>query len=154
MKVCPSCKNEYALDFFNSQKKYCKPCHYEKGKQWREANKEKDRISKTQYHKRKREADGKPYRPHNSNRLPKEEILGMAWGTAAHRLRKEVMFSLVKKCGEDVCFRCGNKIETALDLSLDHMEDWENVDVALFWNVDNITFSHRKCNTKSAGFRK
>lgn len=150
MKMCPRCKTEYPLEFFNSQKKYCKPCHFENGKEWREANREKDKESKVKYHKTKREAEGKTYCPRNPDKLPKEIVLGMAWGTAAHRLRKQMMFRLVQKCREDICFRCGNKIESALELSLDHIKDWENVDVVLFWDLDNIAFSHRNCNVKAA----
>lgn len=73
----------------------------------------------------------------------------MKHGTATNRLRKNIMFDLVKKCNLDICYRCKKKIESVNDLSIDHKVDWENVSVELFWDLDNIAFSHLKCNTKS-----
>ena len=72
--------------------------------------------------------------------------LGMAWGTASYRLRKLVFHDLVRRLGLDTCFRCGKKIETADDLSLDHKQVWLDVDPRLFWSLENIAFSHRRCN--------
>lgn len=76
----------------------------------------------------------------------KSEFLGMAFGTAAGRLRKNILFNLVQKCGEDVCFRCGQKIESVDDLSIEHKKPWEGRSVELYWDMDNIAFSHIKCN--------
>jgi len=39
----------------------------------------------------------------------KTKQLGMNPGTASNRLKKEVMFSLVKQTGRDFCFQCGEK---------------------------------------------
>lgn len=84
-----------------------------------------------------------------SNR--KERItkqLGMSQGTAVHRLRKNIMFKFAQDLGYDDCFACGRKIETPEDLSIEHKEPWEsrlNGD-KLFWDLDNIAFSHIKCN--------
>jgi hypothetical protein len=76
--------------------------------------------------------------------------LGMPIGTATHRLRKEVMFMLVQKCGMDICYRCKHKIESAAELSLEHKKAWLYASIALFWDLGNIAFSHRVCNI-SAG---
>src|SRR5271167_4632752 len=75
--------------------------------------------------------------------------LGMAWGTAAHRLRQQLFFSLLVKLGENKCFKCGEMIEKASELSIEHKKDWLDVDPALFWAEDNIAYSHRKCNMPS-----
>ena len=72
--------------------------------------------------------------------------LGMPWGTASARLKKAVMFELVVRAGLDTCFRCGERIETAADLSIDHKVDWVDVDSKLFWDLSNVAFSHRACN--------
>jgi hypothetical protein len=52
-----------------------------------------------------------------------------AWpsGTASARLRKLVMFRLVKRLGEDICYRCACKIETVGELSIEHKEPWFDV---------------------------
>lgn len=71
--------------------------------------------------------------------------LGMGYGTAMNRLRKNVLFRLVQDLGRDDCFKCGLKIATALELSLEHKIPW-NGDAELFWDLDNIAFSHRACN--------
>lgn len=76
----------------------------------------------------------------------KTEQLGMPWGTAMHKLRKNIMFRMMQKCGEDTCHRCGETIETVDDLSIDHIKPWLYVSADLFWDLDNVTWSHRKCN--------
>lgn len=81
----------------------------------------------------------------NSNKN-KDLTLGMPHGTAAHRLRKNVMFHLLKKHGENVCFKCSKIIDKVSDLSLDHKKPWEGVSADLFWDLENIAFSHMFCN--------
>lgn len=70
-----------------------------------------------------------------------------------------VMFSLLQRLGENRCFRCGDAIVSAADLTMDHKEPWENRDVAAFWALENIAFSHPGCNrdardTQNANSRK
>lgn len=72
--------------------------------------------------------------------------LGMPVGTAANRLRKMVLFRLLQRLGETECFRCGDDIETVNDLSIEHKVAWLDVDSALFWDLDNISFAHLSCN--------
>ena len=76
----------------------------------------------------------------------KAETLGMPHGTATSKLRKNILFSLLQKYKEDDCYRCGAIIETVDDLSIEHKEPWEGVSADLFWNLDNIAFSHVRCN--------
>jgi len=75
----------------------------------------------------------------------------MPVGTAAGRLRKQIMFELIGRQGLDTCFRCGQKIESAEELSIDHKQDWID-NHELFWDLDNIAFSHFLCNSV-ASFR-
>ena len=75
-----------------------------------------------------------------------KEQLGMPYGTACNRLRQKLLFSLVKKLGLAHCYVCGKEIETEEDLSMEHFLPWEGRDAALFWDLDNIGFSHRGCN--------
>jgi hypothetical protein len=82
----------------------------------------------------------------NTRGSRKSAFLGMPHGTAANRLRKMVMFSLLEKHGENVCFKCSGKIETPEELSIEHKQPWEGVSVELFWSLENIAFSHRICN--------
>lgn len=72
--------------------------------------------------------------------------LGMPHGTAANRLRKIVLFHVLKKHKENVCFKCGEVIPTVDELSLEHKQPWEGRSAELFWDVENITFSHLRCN--------
>lgn len=73
----------------------------------------------------------------------------MNHSTAAHKLRKSVMFDMVVRLGRDCCFRCGDKIETASELSIEHKTPWESADDPreTFFDLDNIAFSHLKCNS-------
>jgi hypothetical protein len=76
----------------------------------------------------------------------KSAFLGMPHGTAHHRLRKMILFDLLKRHNENVCFNCSKVIETVEELSIEHKQPWENVSVELFWSLDNIAFSHLRCN--------
>lgn len=82
----------------------------------------------------------------------KKEQLGVSLGTAAARLRKNIMFNLAKKAGDDFCFRCGKKIETVEEFSIEHKLPWldSETPVELFFDLNNIAFSHLGCNVGSA----
>lgn len=76
----------------------------------------------------------------------KNETLGMPHGTACHRLRKMILFKLLLKLEENVCVKCHLPIEVVEDLSIEHLKPWEGISAELFWDLDNIAFSHLKCN--------
>ena len=76
--------------------------------------------------------------------------LGMPLGTASGKLKKLIMFDLVKRLGEDGCFRCGDRIESASELSVEHKLPWLDEDPALFWDLSNVAFSHLGCNVRAA----
>lgn len=80
------------------------------------------------------------------NNKKKSEQLGMNFSTANNRLKKKILFWLVRKCGLDKCYRCGHLIESEEELSIEHMVDWLDNNPALFWDMNNIDFSHLKCN--------
>lgn len=77
----------------------------------------------------------------------KSEQLGMPFGTASARLRKLILFNLLQRLGEDICFHCNNKIDKVEELSIEHKEAWLNVSPDLFWDLNNISFSHLSCNS-------
>lgn len=76
----------------------------------------------------------------------KSDTLGMPHGTAAHRLRKMLLFKYVQKAGDDICYRCKLKIDKIDDLSIEHKKSWEGISADLFWDLDNIAYSHIRCN--------
>src|SRR5437763_682257 len=80
----------------------------------------------------------------------KAEQLGMALGTAMGQLRALVMFDLLARLGRDKCFRCGERIATARHVSVEHKRNWLDRDPLLFWDLSNIAFSHRRCNSQAA----
>jgi hypothetical protein len=82
---------------------------------------------------------------HNSN-LRKNQTLGMSHGTAASKLRKNVLFRQLKKHGENICVRCSGVIESPDELSIEHIKPWEGISADLFWDLDNVAFSHMRCN--------
>lgn len=83
---------------------------------------------------------------HKRAAIRKQEQLGMAHSTASRKLRDILLYEALKKLGESRCFVCGMEIESVEELTVEHKTPWENIDPALFWNLDNIAFSHRKCN--------
>lgn len=76
----------------------------------------------------------------------KNATLGMPHGTATYRLRKIILFNLLKRHSENICVRCNKEIENVDDLSVEHIKPWEGVSADLFWDLNNIAFSHMKCN--------
>lgn len=76
----------------------------------------------------------------------------MPHGTAAGRLRKAVLFKYVQLAGHDVCYRCGFKIESAGDMSIEHTVEWQRATdpVGVFFDVERIAFSHLRCNSMAA----
>lgn len=54
----------------------------------------------------------------------KNTQLGMPLGTAVGRLRKLVLFEILRRHGENICHRCSELIEPVEQLSLDHKTAW------------------------------
>jgi HNH endonuclease len=75
--------------------------------------------------------------------------LGIPFTTASLRLHRMIMFSLAQQCGRDDCFRCGKKIETVEEFSIEHKISWLDVSPELFWDLNNIDFSHLDCNRRA-----
>lgn len=80
----------------------------------------------------------------------KSEQLGMPFGTATAKLRKTILFSLLKKYNENYCYKCCGEIESEKELSIEHKTPWlySESPIELFFNMENIAFSHLECNTK------
>lgn len=72
--------------------------------------------------------------------------LGMSHGAAAGKLKKNILFKFVQNAKQDVCFKCNKLIESVDDFSIEHKVPWEGSSVELFWDLDNIAFSHLHCN--------
>ena len=82
----------------------------------------------------------------------RHEQLEMPFGTAQNRLRKMILFELLQKTGLNICFQCGKNIETIEELSIEHKIPWLDSDnpKELFFDLENIAFSHLSCNCKAA----
>lgn len=76
----------------------------------------------------------------------KNLTLGMPHGTAAGRLRKNILFSLLVRHKENTCVRCNKEITKVENLSIEHIKPWEGISADLFWDLNNIAFSHVLCN--------
>jgi hypothetical protein len=81
----------------------------------------------------------------------KSSLLGMPLGTAGGKLRKAIMFDLVRKCGQSACYRCGKEILTCDELSIEHKNGWQLSDdpAGAYFDLENIGFSHLICNIKA-----
>lgn len=82
-----------------------------------------------------------------TNNNKKDKQLGMPYGTASSRLKKIIMFDLVKQLKKDICYHCNKKIETIREFSIEHKKPWLDNNSDLFWDLDNISFSHLSCNS-------
>jgi len=79
----------------------------------------------------------------------KAQQLGMNPSTASGRLVKDILFNLIDKHGE-VCYHCGESMNRD-DFSIEHIKPWLDSEAPkeLFFDMDNIAFSHLKCNIKA-----
>jgi 5-methylcytosine-specific restriction endonuclease McrA len=79
----------------------------------------------------------------------KDLQLGMTYGKASHRLKKNILYSLAVKLEIHKCFQCGKLIETPEELSVEHKIPWLDSEdpKKLFFSLENIAFSHLICNS-------
>ncbi len=75
--------------------------------------------------------------------------LGLSYNTARYKLNRLIIFEYAKLLGLDECFRCKKPIKDLEDFSIDHKQPWYFVDPKLFWEIKNIAYSHRSCNSAS-----
>ena len=82
----------------------------------------------------------------------KKEQLGIDPSTAANQLKKIILFNFVKINHLDICFHCNEIIKTADELSIEHKIPWLDSEdpKGLFFNLDNIAYSHLICNVKAS----
>ena len=79
----------------------------------------------------------------------KSAFLGMSVGTAVSILRKILLCNLLVKYGENVCYRCNESIEHIDSLIIEHIRPWMYNDPALYWDTENVAYSHLSCNSKA-----
>ena len=87
-----------------------------------------------------------------ARKLKATSQLGMNPSKAANRLRKQLLFKYVRKCGENICYRCGLEIATVEEFTIEHKKPWldSNDPYGLFWGEENLAFSHPGCNSRAA----
>lgn len=73
--------------------------------------------------------------------------LGISLTTARYRLRRLILFDLVQRLGENICYHCGKVIQTPNELSMEHKHPWLGNSTDLFWSLNNVTWSHIGCNS-------
>lgn len=78
--------------------------------------------------------------------MKKKNQLGMNPSTASGRLLKDILFNLAINAGHK-CFQCQGDL-TRETFSIEHKIPWLDSDdpARLFFDLDNIAFSHHKCN--------
>lgn len=78
----------------------------------------------------------------------RKAVLGMPIGTASARLLKSLLFLFSQRLEMDNCYRCGQKITNTAEMSIEHKIAWLNHTdpISTFFDLDNIAFSHKRCN--------
>lgn len=77
------------------------------------------------------------------------DVLGMSHSKAQAKLRKSILFEILKL---QACYRCKISIATIEEFSIDHKQPWLSATdpKAAFFDLNNIAFSHLKCNIKGS----
>lgn len=83
--------------------------------------------------------------------MKKQLQLGMNPSTASNRLVKDVLFKLICDSGLNSCYQCGEEMSRD-DFSIEHKTAWLDSPnpVELYFDLDNISFSHILCNISKA----
>lgn len=81
----------------------------------------------------------------------KQQQLGMNPSTAQGRLIRDILWSLVVKTNQDTCCKCEEKMHRD-SFSIEHVKPWLDSEdpISLFFDLDNIKFSHLRCNVSDA----
>lgn len=87
----------------------------------------------------------------NADNGSKKEQLGMPFGTANYQLKRNLIFNYLNQLHKNECFVCKKQM-TLENYSIEHKIPWldSKNPKELFFDLDNISFSHKKCNFKSA----
>ena len=81
----------------------------------------------------------------------KKEQLGMHPSTAYARLRKMLLWKYILETNSNQCFQCGEYIKDIDRLSVEHKKPWldSKTPIELFFDLENVAFSHLSCNIGS-----
>jgi hypothetical protein len=76
----------------------------------------------------------------------------MPYGTARNRLIKQLLFDFMTANNKNNCYQCGEIILNPEDMSIEHITPWLDSDdpVKLFFDKQNIAYSHLSCNCTAA----
>lgn len=77
--------------------------------------------------------------------------LGMNPSTASNRLVKDILWDFIQKSDKNSCFHCGEEMQRE-NFSIEHKTPWldSKEPLKMFFDLDNISFSHLSCNTSQA----
>tara|TARA_R100000479_G_scaffold107563_1_gene53936 strand:+ start:73 stop:453 length:381 start_codon:yes stop_codon:yes gene_type:complete len=86
----------------------------------------------------------------------KTKQLGMNPGTASNRLKKNLLFEFAKRLDMHWCYQCAAEIKNSDQFTIEHKTPWLHSEDprGLFFDIDNIAFSHKSCNYSAARNRK
>jgi len=81
----------------------------------------------------------------------KSSQLGMSSGKASNILLKDILWDFIVKTNQNYCCKCNLQMHR-LTFSIEHIQPWLDSEnpTDLFFNLNNISFSHLICNIKSA----
>lgn len=87
----------------------------------------------------------------NNTQQRKTEQLNMNPSTASQKLIKDIIFDFIKQSKLTKCFQCGQEM-TRDNFSIEHKTPWLDSEkpVELFFSLDNISYSHHRCNVSAA----
>lgn len=79
--------------------------------------------------------------------MKKQKQLGMNPSTASSRLIKDILFKFINDLNLNTCFHCNTAMNRD-NFSIEHKTPWldSTTPKQLFFDLDNISFSHLSCN--------
>jgi hypothetical protein len=88
--------------------------------------------------------------PTKSNNKKKKQ-LGMNPSAANYKLTKDILWNFILETNKNKCHQCGEEMSRET-FSIEHIIPWLDSDDPKdkFFNMNNISFSHLKCNCAAA----
>jgi hypothetical protein len=84
------------------------------------------------------------------NKQVKHDQLGQDPSKASYKLVKDLMWMFITETNRNICHQCGETM-CRNTFSIEHKIPWLHSDTPkeLFFDLNNISFSHLKCNVKA-----
>lgn len=145
IKTCPVCLDEKPINEFIATKKCCKPCHNERNKKWKEANRESFALSQRIHnHKRSGRDSSTLEIVQQKLRKPRAKKIKMRQEQVENKTKL-----ILGHFAKHSCIDCGE--DRPLRLTFDHVRGEKKAcigDTRIAWSEEQLLQEIEKCEVR------